>query len=105
MTELTTSSVTEQEATALLTVPDNQLLMGQAAPLLAHDAYDMATWNTTTASYQRLNALVEQEKQRLHTAPELLRDLFWSFYKAAPSFKSGALSPVEVMHRSILESV
>src|SRR5579859_1481984 len=80
-------------------------LMGQEASQVTHDAYDLATWKMTRETYQRLQQAVNEASKRLKTAPLLLRDLFWSFYKAAPSLSEAPQSPLGSIHRQIVEQV
>jgi uncharacterized protein with von Willebrand factor type A (vWA) domain len=72
---------------------------------LAHDAYDVSAWNTTREAYPRLKQAVTAARQHCTSAPALLQDLFWSFYKAAPAFSSTAPSPLDRLHRNLLSEV
>ncbi len=72
---------------------------------LAHDAYDAAAWHTTQGAYARLQRAATTARQHCASAPALLQDLFWSFYKAAPAFSSAAPSLLDRIHRDLLSEV
>lgn len=72
---------------------------------LAHDAYDLAAWQTTCAAYPRLHKAVTSARAQCPSAPALLQDLYWSFLKAAPAFSSIAPSALDRIHRDLLSEV
>ena len=51
---------------------------------VAHDAYDVRAWTEALASSSKLQHLVDEAGTTLTTAPALVRDLFFSFYRRAP---------------------
>ena len=63
---------------AWVVIPD-PITDGSAA--LQHDGYDRQMWAQAQQDYGRLREAVCQAAQTLVTAPALLRDLFFSFYK------------------------
>src|SRR5215813_3740384 len=73
---------------------------------LQHDAYDVQEFDRTVETYQRLAAAVRGAGEDLHTAPALIRDLFWSFHKRAPRInETVALKPAFAVNRRILEEI
>jgi uncharacterized protein with von Willebrand factor type A (vWA) domain len=76
-----------------------------AGTQLAHDAYDVAAWQSTLGSYERLRQASASARHQGAFAPALLQDLFWSFYKAAPTFSSAPPSALDRIHRELLSEV
>jgi hypothetical protein len=73
---------------------------------LSHDAYDVQEFDRAVETYQRLAAAVNSAGEELHTAPALIRDLFWSFHKRAPRIKENVpLKPAFALNRQILEEI
>jgi uncharacterized protein with von Willebrand factor type A (vWA) domain len=73
---------------------------------LNHDAYDVQEFNHAVEIYRRLADIVSAAGQDLHTAPALIRDLFWSFHKWAPRISDDvSLKPAFAVNRQILEEV
>ncbi|HKC86927.1 MAG TPA: hypothetical protein VKG02_13170, partial [Blastocatellia bacterium] len=73
---------------------------------LQHDAYDVQEFDRAVETYQRLAAAVSGAGEELHTAPALIRDLFWSFHKRAPRINENlALKPAFAVNRRILEEI
>ena len=74
--------------------------------VLAHDAYDVATFAQATEDFGRLERTVEESRATLGTAPALLRDLFWSFHKHAPRVAPmTTLNPAYELNQQIVEQV
>jgi uncharacterized protein with von Willebrand factor type A (vWA) domain len=73
---------------------------------LSHDAYDVQEFDHALETYQRLADVISSAGEELHTAPALIRDLFWSFHKWAPRISEDvALKPAFAINRQILEEV
>jgi hypothetical protein len=73
---------------------------------LQHDAYDVQEFDRAVETYQRLATAVSGAGEDLHTAPALIRDLFWSFHKRAPRINENlALKPAFAVNRRILEEI
>ena len=73
---------------------------------LQHDAYDVQEFDRAVETYQRLAVAVSGAGEELHTAPALIRDLFWSFHKRAPRInETVALKPAFDVNRRILEEI
>jgi hypothetical protein len=51
---------------------------------IAHDGFDVATFEQAAGDYARLSRTVEETVGAIRTGAALLRDLFWSFHKRAP---------------------
>jgi len=66
--------------------------------VLAHDGYDVETFDRAAEEYTRLVRTVEETVGAIHTGSALLRDLFWSFHKRSPRIAPVApLSPAQRM--------
>jgi uncharacterized protein with von Willebrand factor type A (vWA) domain len=73
---------------------------------LNHDAYDVQEFDRAVETYQRLAAAIISAGKDLHTAPALIRDLFWSFHKRAPRINENvALNPAFNINRRVLEEI
>ncbi len=70
-----------------------------------HDAYDQTAWTLAEQGYPRLHQTVQTASQKVASAPDLVRDLFWSLQKAAPTFREQTSSPLDRIHRQILDAV
>ncbi len=104
----TTSALIEPQHTWLETLQRREASSNAASmpdTQLAHDAYDLAAWQTTLGAYGRLQQTVTSARHHCASAPALLQDLFWSFYKAAPAFSSHAPSLLDRIHRDLLSEV
>src|SRR5262249_36391897 len=64
---------------------------------LQHDAYDVQEFDRAVETYQRLEAAVSSGGEELHSAPALIRDLFWSFHKRAPRINEN-VRPASLMN-------
>lgn len=74
--------------------------------VLAHDGYDVETFEQAVGEYTRLARTLEETGQTVCTGPALLRDLFWSFHKRAPRVAPVApLSPAHEINQQIVEQV
>src|SRR6266496_2414918 len=49
---------------------------------LLHDGYDVQLFHDAAGEYPKLAELIASARERLITAPALICDIFWSFYKA-----------------------
>lgn len=58
--------------------------IADGSQVLAHDGYDVQIVREACRDFSRLQALVDDWSRRVFTAPALIRDLFWTFYKRAP---------------------
>jgi uncharacterized protein with von Willebrand factor type A (vWA) domain len=73
---------------------------------MAHDGYDVETFDRAVGEYARLARTIEESASAIHTGPALLRDLFWSFHKRAPRIAPIApLSPAYEINQKILEQI
>src|SRR5262245_10009568 len=90
-------------------IEDDNIATGAIADgtqALQHDAYDVQEFDRAIETYQRLAAAVSSAGEDLHTAPALIRDLFWSFHKRAPRINENlALKPAFAVNRRILEEI
>src|SRR5215510_882411 len=91
------------------TIEINDIATGAIADgtqALQHDAYDVQEFDRAVETYQRLATAVSGAGEELHTAPALIRDLFWSFHKRAPRINENlALKPAFAVNRRILEEI
>jgi hypothetical protein len=72
--------------------------------VLLHDGYDVQLFHDAAGEYPRLAELIASARERLITAPALICDLFWSFYKHAPEIRPVVpLTPSHQLHANILE--
>src|SRR5262249_13750613 len=73
---------------------------------IAHDGYDVETFEQAADDYARLTRTVVETARTIRTGPALLRDLFWSFHKRAPRIAPVApLSPAHEINREIVEQI
>jgi uncharacterized protein with von Willebrand factor type A (vWA) domain len=71
--------------------------------VIDHDGYDLQVYAQAIDAYGRLGRLVSEVGDRLRTAPALIRDVWLSFYKAAPRLAPPApLVPAYELNREIL---
>jgi hypothetical protein len=88
------------------TIENNNIATGAIADgtqALQHDAYDVQEFDRAVETYQRLEVAVGSAGEELHTAPALIRDLFWSFHKRAPRINENqALKPAFAVNQRIL---
>jgi hypothetical protein len=49
---------------------------------LLHNGYDVQLFHDAAGEYPRLAELIASARERQITAPALICDVFWSFYKA-----------------------
>src|ERR1044071_2796779 len=54
---------------------------------LLHDGYDVQLFHEAAGEYAKLAELIASARERLITAPALICDIFWSFYKHAPEIR------------------
>src|SRR5690349_21272359 len=74
--------------------------------VIAHDGYDVETFDLTVGEYARLARTIEEAAVTIRTGPALLRDLFWSFHKRAPRIAPiEQLSPAYEINQKILEQI
>ena len=73
---------------------------------LLHDGYDVQLFHDAAGEYPRLAELIATSRERLITAPALICDLFWSFFKHAPGIRPVVpLTPAHQLHANILEQL
>ena len=73
---------------------------------IAHDGFDVETFEQAADDYARLARTVEETAGAIRTGSALLRDLFWSFHKRAPRLEPVApLSPAHEINREIIEQI
>src|SRR6266545_2772233 len=71
---------------------------------LLHDGYDVQLFHEAAGEYPKLAELIASARARLITAPALICDMFWSFYKHAPEIRPVVpLTPAHQLHANILE--
>src|SRR6266536_2944393 len=72
--------------------------------VLLHDGYDVQLFHDAAGEYPKLAELIRGARERLITAPALICDLFWSFFKHAPEIRPVVpLAPAHQVHANILE--
>src|SRR5213596_2868413 len=73
---------------------------------LLHGGYDVQLFHDAAGEYPKLAELIASACERLITAPALICDVFWSFYKHAPEIKPVVpLTPAYHVHANILEQL
>src|SRR3954462_11994940 len=71
---------------------------------LLHDGYDVQLFHDAAGEYPKLAELIASARERLITAPALISDVFWSFFKHAPEIQPVVpLTPAHQLHANILE--
>ncbi len=71
---------------------------------LLHDGYDVQLFHDAAGEYPKLAELIASARERLITAPPLICDIFWSFYKHAPEIHPVVpLTPAHQVHANVLE--
>jgi hypothetical protein len=71
---------------------------------LLHDGYDVQLVHDAAGEYPKLAKLIAASHERLITAPALICDIFWSFYKHAPEIRPVVpLTPAHQLNANILE--
>jgi hypothetical protein len=71
---------------------------------LLHDGYDVELFHDAAGEYPKLADLVASARERRITAPALICDVFWSFFKHAPEIRPVVpLTPAHQLHANILE--
>src|SRR5919198_3719297 len=71
---------------------------------LLHDGYDVQLFQDAAGEYPKLAELIASARERLITAPALICDVFWSFFKHAPEIRPVVpLTPAHQIHANILE--
>jgi uncharacterized protein with von Willebrand factor type A (vWA) domain len=74
--------------------------------VIAHDGYDVQTYNDAVSDFARLARTSESATHSLATAPALMRDLFWSFNKRVPRIDPPApLVPSHEINRQIVGQI
>ena len=98
------------EPAALASAAEEEIIasdvIADGTQVLSHDGYDVQEFDLAVETYSRLGRTVEAADQKLVTAPALLRDLFWSFYKRAP--RIDPVVPLSLAHginRQIMEEI
>ncbi len=72
--------------------------------VLLHDGYDVQLFHDAAGEYPKLTELIASARERLITAPALICDVFWSFFKHAPEIQPVVpLTPAHQLHANILE--
>jgi len=103
----TQEQIQEQEIVAKM--EDVEIVAGaitDGSQAIAHDGFDVETFEQAADDYARLARTVEETASAIHTGPALLRDLFWSFHKRAPRIAPVALlSPAHEINREIVEQI
>jgi uncharacterized protein with von Willebrand factor type A (vWA) domain len=98
-----------QEPEAIAEREDVEIIAGaitNGSQAVAHDGFDVETFEQAADDYTRLARTVEETAGTIHTGPALLRDLFWSFHKRAPRIAPVApLSPAHEINRGIIEQI
>ena len=80
--------------------------IADGSQVIAHDGYDVQVWREALKSYKRLGSLAHEAEARLVTAPALLRDLFWSFYKRLPRVDPPMpLTQAYALNREMVEQI
>ncbi len=71
--------------------------------VLLHDGYDVQLFHDAAGEYPKLAELIASARERQITAPALICDVFWSFFKHAPIRPVVPLTPAHQLHANILE--
>src|SRR5688500_8307528 len=74
--------------------------------VMAHDGYDVESFQQAAEDYGRLARAVEGAADKMHTGEALTRDIFWSFLKSAPRAEPVAtLSPAHEINQQIINQI
>ena len=79
-----TAAPAPDEATMRALVPIGYGAITDGTQVLRHDGYDVQEFRYARLAFPRFAAAITAAEERVKTAPALMRDLFWSFYKRAP---------------------
>ncbi len=69
----------DKDGSPRLAIASQPIRDGSRAPL--HDSYDVQLFHEAAGQHPKLAELLASARERLITAPMLICDLFWSFYK------------------------
>jgi hypothetical protein len=70
---------------------------------LLHDGYDVQLFHDAAGEYPKLAELIGGARKHLITAPALICDVFWSFFKHALEIRPVVpLTPAHQLHANIL---
>ena len=98
-----------QEPEPVAEMGDVEIVAGaitDGSQAIAHDGFDVETFEQAADDYSRLARTVEETAGAIRTGPALLRDLFWSFHKRAPRVTPVVpLSPAHEINREIIEQI
>lgn len=98
---LTTDGQSEGEGWTFAPAP-----ISDGSQVLAHDGYDVDVFTNACREFPKLQQAVAEWATRVYTAPGLIRDLFWSFYKRVPRIDPVVpLTPAYNYNRMIVEQV
>lgn len=74
--------------------------------VIAHDGYDVQAFDESAASFPRLGRTLSAAREQINTGAALVRDLYWSFHKAAPRIAAPAqLAPAYEINGQIIAEV
>ena len=74
--------------------------------VIAHDGWDVQAFAETVAAFPKLTRAVNETQRQLSTGTALLRDLYWSFHKAAPRIAPPApLTPAHEINQQIVTEI
>src|SRR6266498_5293968 len=92
----------DQDGSPRIAIASQPIRDGSRA--LLHDGYDVQLFHDAAGEYPRLAELIASARERLITAPALICDVFWSFFKHAPEIGPVVpLTPAHQLHANILE--
>ncbi len=72
--------------------------------VIAHDGYDVQAFTETVTTFPKLARAVNEAQQQIYAGTALLRDLYWSFHKAAPRL-APASTPASEINRQIIAEI
>lgn len=92
-------SITEDEP------PITTRAITDGSQVIAHDGYDVQEFAETVTTFPKLARTVNEAHQQLCTGTALLRDLYWSFHKAAPRLAPTSLTPEHEINQQIITEI
>lgn len=102
MSELTSTSITDES----VTVPIATGAITDGSQVIAHDGWDVQAFAETVTAFPKLTRAVHETQRQLSSGTALLRDLYWSFHKAAPRIAPPApLTPAHEINQQIVTEI
>lgn len=99
----------QDQIKAAVRVEPDEIVTGAIAggtQVIAHDGYDVQAFDEAATGFPRLKRTLSAARQQISTGPALVRDLYWSFHKAAPRIAPPAqLTPAYEINEQIIAEV